>query len=82
MKHFEHTYSLVVEQLADGYFAYFPALIGCQTWGDTFEVAVKHAEEALAVYLDTLIAHRDTIPTEHRDERVSLAVTAMTPIIA
>ncbi len=62
----------VVEQHADSYLAYFPALIGCPTWGDTFEAAVKHAEEALAVYLDILIAHRDTIPTdgEGPDHRV------------
>ena len=57
MEHREHTYSLTVERHSDGYLAYFPALPGCQSWGNTFEAAVKHAEEALAVYLDTLMDH-------------------------
>ena len=78
----KHTYSLTVERHDGGYLAYFPALLGCQTWGTTFEDAVKHAEEALAVYLDTLIEHGDPIPTEQTDREVSLAVTVMTPIIA
>jgi len=37
-------------------------LSGCQTWGDTYEAAVRNAEEALAVYIDTLIANGDPIP--------------------
>jgi antitoxin HicB len=78
----KHTYSLSVERHEGGYLAYFPALLGCQTWGATFEDAVKHAEEALAVYLDTLIEHGDPIPTEHTDREVSLAVTVKAPIIA
>jgi len=44
------TYSLTIEQREDGYFAFFPALPGCNTWGVSYEAAVKHAEEALAVY--------------------------------
>jgi len=82
MKHREHTYSLTVERHSDGYLAYFPALPGCQTWGSTFEAAVKHAEEALAGYLDTLMDHGDPIPEEHNDEQVSLGVTVRTAVIA
>ena len=33
--------------------ACFPALEGCDTWGKTYEEAVMHAEEALALYLET-----------------------------
>jgi len=37
-----------------GYLAYFPALPGCHTWGNTYEEAVKNAEEALIGYLEAL----------------------------
>jgi predicted RNase H-like HicB family nuclease len=40
----------------------FPTLPGCQTWGDNYEAAVRNAEEALAVYIETLIANGDPIP--------------------
>jgi predicted RNase H-like HicB family nuclease len=49
-------YSLTIEFHPEeqGYLAYFPALSGCHTWGNTYEEAVKHAEEALLGYLEAL----------------------------
>ncbi len=49
-------YSLTIEFHQDegGYLAYFPALPGCHTWGNTYEEAVKNAEEALIGYLEAL----------------------------
>lgn len=47
MKLTSRTYTLSIERHDDGYLAYFPALLGCHTWGRTYEEAVKHAEEAL-----------------------------------
>jgi predicted RNase H-like HicB family nuclease len=32
-----------------------------QTWGETYEAAVRNAEEALTVYIETLIANGDPI---------------------
>jgi antitoxin HicB len=76
------TYSLAVEPQDDGYLAYFPALPGCHTSGRTFEEAVKNAEEALAVYIETLTAHGDPVPEEiNIEEPVSLGVTVRTPVI-
>ena len=75
------TYSLAVEPQESGYLAYFPALPGCHTWGRTFEEAVKNAEEALAVYIETLSAHGDIIPEDtNTEEPVSLGVTVRTPV--
>ena len=56
-------YPLVVEQHPEdgGYLAHYPALPGCQTWGDSFEEAVRNAEEALVVYIETLAANGDRI---------------------
>ena len=77
------TFTLEIEPHDDGYLASFPALPGCNTWGTTYEAAVRHAEEALALYLETLAAHGDEIPIEAEiDAPVSLGVTVRTPIIA
>lgn len=58
------SYPLTVERHPEegGYLAYFPTLPGCQTWGDTFEEAVQNAEEALSIYVETLIANGDPLP--------------------
>ena len=71
------TYSLTVEPHPEegGYLAHFPALPGCQSWGDTFEAAVRNAEEALAVYIETLAANGDPIPEANTIESpISLGV--------
>ena len=33
--------------------AYFPALEGYNTWGKTYEEAVKHTKETLTLYLES-----------------------------
>ena len=82
MKVSSRTYTLSIEKYPDGYLAYFPALPGCNTWGKTYEDAIKYAEEALAGYLDALIAHGDKIPEETDIEApVSLGITVRTPVI-
>jgi predicted RNase H-like HicB family nuclease len=71
------TYPLTIEAHPEegGYLAYFPALPGCQTWGDTFEAAVHNAEEALTVYIETLAAKGDPIPEPNAIESpISLGV--------
>lgn len=83
MKMSTQTYTLSIEKHPDGYLAYFPALPGCHTWGKTYEAAIEYAEEALAAYLDALMAHGDPIPTETNISKpVSLGITVRTPIIA
>ena len=83
MKVSSRTYTLSIEKYPDGYLAYFPALPGCNTWGKTYEDAIKYAEKALALFLDALIAQDDDIPEEKNNaETVSLGITVRTPIIA
>lgn len=83
MKNNKLTYRLSIEEYPDGYLASFPALPGCNTWGKSYEDAVKHAEEALALYLETLAAHGDPIPEDlENNYPVSLGVTIRTPIVA
>ena len=73
------TYPLTVEAHPDdgGYLATFPTLPGCQTWGDSYEEAVRNAEEALAVYIETLIANGDPIP----EAQMSASPTALGIIV-
>jgi antitoxin HicB len=83
MKVNTRTYILSIERYPDGYPAYFPALEGCNTWGKTYEEVVTHAEEALALYLETLDELGKSIPQEHGlKQPVSLGVTVRIPIIA
>jgi antitoxin HicB len=79
----KRTYTLSIEEQQDGFLASFPALPGCHTWGKTYEAAVKHAEEALALYLEALAAHGDPIPEDtDTNYPVSLGVTVRTSTIA
>jgi antitoxin HicB len=83
MKITSRTYTLSIERHDNGYLAYFPALPGCHTWGKTYEEAVKNAEEALTLYLETLDELGKTIPEEMNvNEPVSLGVTVRVPVIA
>ena len=79
------TYPLAIEPHPDdgGFLAYFPTLPGCQTWGDTYEAAVRNAEEALAVYIETLIANGDPIPeAEMTASPTSLGIIVRTDMAA
>jgi len=77
------TYTLSIERHDDTYVAYFPALPGCHTWAKTYEAAVRNAEEALELYLETLAAHGDPLPDDKMiNEPVSLGVTVRTPVIS
>jgi predicted RNase H-like HicB family nuclease len=56
--------SIVIEKDEYGYYAYSPALEGCQTQGDTFDDVMANIREAVALYLETL-------PEEERTEYMS-----------
>ncbi len=45
---------VVIEKDEDGYYAYCPALKGCQTQGDTLEEVQANIKEAIELYLETL----------------------------
>ena len=75
------TYTLEIERHEDGYLAHFPALPGCQTWGRTYEDAVKHAEEALVGFLEALQMNGEKIPVEHPSAPVSLGLVVEMPAV-
>lgn len=77
-------YPLTIEPCPEdgGYLAFFPNLPGCQTWGETYEAAVRNAGEALAVYIETLEANGDPIPEATIDGPVSLGVMVRANVAA
>jgi antitoxin HicB len=61
----EVTYTVHIEPADEGGFvAYFPALPGCHTQGETLEEVIAMSKDALAGYLDCLRANGDPIPSE------------------
>lgn len=59
------SYSVFYQQAPEGgYVALVPALPGCHTQGETLEEAKSNVEEAVALYLDSLLANGEPIPEE------------------
>jgi antitoxin HicB len=64
-----YQYTVVFEPDEDGGFVVtVPALPGCFTQGETFEEAVKMAEDAIKCFLDSMIKHNEPIPEEPKRE--------------
>jgi predicted RNase H-like HicB family nuclease len=53
-------------------------LPGCITYGETIPEAVSMAKEAIALYVESLIAHGEAVPTEES----ILETTVMIPMYA
>lgn len=49
-----HQFTVVVEKDDFGYYAYCPALEGCQTQGESIEEIQVNIKEAINLYLSTL----------------------------
>lgn len=61
----EMIYTVHIEPAEEsGYVAFFPALPGCHTQGETVEEVIAMAKDAMAGYLECLHAHGDPIPVE------------------
>ena len=61
-----YTYTVVLEpdDEAGGFAVHVPALPGCHTQGDTREEAIAMAQDAVAGYVESLLAHNEPIPVE------------------
>jgi predicted RNase H-like HicB family nuclease len=64
-----------IERDEDGVFvAEVPSLPGCVTQGSTREEAINNAQEAIAVYLESLRAHGEPIPPSIDEEVIDVAL--------
>lgn len=59
------TYKVLLNPEPEGGFtATVPSLPGCITYGETVDEAMVMAEEAIVLYVDSLIAHHEKVPDE------------------
>ena len=67
-------FRVLIEQDEDGMFvATVPALPGCVTQGESRAEALKNAQEAIELYLESLRAHGDPIPPSIGEEFIEVA---------
>lgn len=58
-------YTVILEHEDDGgYHAFAPALKGCHSQGETIDEAIRNITEAVELYIESLKAHGETVPTE------------------
>lgn len=62
------TYRVIIEPDTKGYHGYVPALRGCHTWGKTIVETQLYLREAIAAYLESLIADGAPIPNDQSFE--------------
>jgi predicted RNase H-like HicB family nuclease len=65
---------VILEQGDDGYYAYCPALEGCQSQGHTFEEAMRNIQEAAELYWETLTPQEIAVLTKTRVISTALEV--------
>lgn len=67
---------LLSKEPEGGYTVTVPVLTGCVTYGETLEEALDMAKDAIGLYLESLSAHNDPIPTEDNtfEHLISIAV--------
>ena len=68
-------YKILLKKEPEGGFTVFvPSLPGCITYGDTLDEAIEKAKEAIGVYIESLKAHGEEIPTEENMLEYTLSV--------
>jgi predicted RNase H-like HicB family nuclease len=64
-RQYEYTVLLDPDEEEGGYTVTVPALPGVVTQGETVEEALEMAKDAIALYIQDLIADGEPIPVEH-----------------
>jgi len=73
----QHTYRILLNKEPEGGFTVtVPALPGCITYGETMDEAIANAKEAAELFLESLKAHGEPIPTEENTFEYSLSLVA------
>lgn len=74
----ERTYSIILHPDPEegGYTVTVPALPGCVTEGDTLDEALAMARDAIALYLEDVIASGEPVPEEREPVQVATVTVA------
>ena len=68
-------YKILLKKEPEGGFTVFvPSLPGCITYGDILDEAIEKAKEAIELYIESLKAHGEEIPTEENMLEYTLSV--------
>jgi predicted RNase H-like HicB family nuclease len=60
-----YNYTVILErEESGGYHAFCPALRGCHAQGDSYEEAIQNVTEAIQLYIESLKARSEPIPSE------------------
>ena len=65
---------LLTKEPEGGFTVNDPTLPGCITYGENMEKAIITAKDAIELYLESLIAHGEQIPTEENTFEYSVSV--------
>jgi predicted RNase H-like HicB family nuclease len=58
-------YTVILEPEEEGgYHAFCPVLPGCHSEGDTVEEALRNVHEAVELYIESLVAHGESVPED------------------
>ena len=71
------SYRTVLRQEPEGgYTVIVPSLPGCVTYGDSVNHAIEMAKEAIELYVESLHAHGEEIPTDAETLEYTLMIPA------
>ncbi|HZK71262.1 MAG TPA: type II toxin-antitoxin system HicB family antitoxin [Clostridia bacterium] len=67
---------LLKKEPEGGFTVLVPSLPGCITYGDTVDESIINAKEAIELYIESLKAHGEEIPTEENMLEYTLTLNA------
>ena len=67
---------LLKKEPEGGFTVFAPSLPGCISYGDTVDESIINAKEAIELYIESLKAHGEEIPTEENMLEYTLTVNA------
>jgi predicted RNase H-like HicB family nuclease len=72
-----HSYRVLLRKEPEGgYTVLVPALPGCVTYGENIDEAIAMGKEAIELYIESLKAHNEDIPSDEGTLEYTLMVEA------
>lgn len=69
------TYRILLNKEPEcGYTVTVPVLPGCITFGETIEESIENSKDAITLYVESLVAHGEQIPTKENTFEYTLSV--------
>ena len=60
----DYHFTVIIEKEEGGFHAFCLSLPECHTQGERFEEAMNNIKDAVKLYLESLLAHNESIPEE------------------